>query len=172
MLMDWVGSHRADKSALPIADRHYNRQKVGSPQFVPPGRCKVFITSDQSALWVTSWPFAQYVKHAWAGAWVNSLFRNEDQSRPERSSELIKAAIAATLFEWPIPPFLGMITFVDPKHVKPTIRRGKSIYGYCYLKAGFKHVGFTKGGLWTWQLLPEEMPVPAPCRGLQQQFAL
>lgn len=172
MLMDWTASNRADKLARPIADRHYNRQKIGASGFVPPGRCKVFVTSDRSALWVTSWPFAQYVKHAWAGAWVNTLFRNEDQGRSERSSELIRSAIAATLFEWPNPPFLGMVTFVDPKHVKPTIRRGKSIYGYCYLKAGFQHVGFTKGGLWAWQLLPEEMPLPAPCRGSQQMFAL
>jgi hypothetical protein len=32
-------SHRADHRALPLADRHYNRQKPGTPQFVPPGRC-------------------------------------------------------------------------------------------------------------------------------------
>lgn len=37
----WALSHRADARALPIADRHYNRQKIGSPQFVPPGRCVV-----------------------------------------------------------------------------------------------------------------------------------
>jgi hypothetical protein len=24
--------------------------------------------------------------------------------------------------------------------------------------AGFRHVGFTKGGLWAWQMLPDEMP--------------
>jgi len=35
------------------------------------------------------------------------------------------------------------------------------MWGYCYLKAGFKHVGFTKGGLWAWQMLPSEMPLAA-----------
>src|SRR3546814_9775325 len=69
-----------------IADRHYNRQKIGSPQFVPPGRCAVLINTKSPSLWVTSWPFAQYVKHAWAGAWVNSLFRHEGQ---ELASDLI-----------------------------------------------------------------------------------
>ena len=137
-----------------MADRHYNRQKPGTPQFVPPGRCLVLLCD--GALWVTSWPFAEYVKHAWPGAWVNSLYRKE---RPGQASTLIREAIAATRSIWTPPP-LGMVSFVDPKHVKPVMRRGKPIYGYCYLKAGFKHVGFTKGGLWVWQMLPHEMPEP------------
>ena len=38
-----------------------------------------FYTENQGgkALWVTSFPFAQYVRHQWAGAWVCSAFRNE-----------------------------------------------------------------------------------------------
>jgi len=152
--MLWEESHRADRMALPLADRHYNRQKVGSPQFVPPGRCHVLLTPEADALWVSSYPFAQYVRHAW----VNSLFRNESD---KVASDLILDAIASTRTVWE-PPDLGMVTFVDPKHVKPVRRRGKDIYGYCYLKAGFRHVGFTKGGLWVWQMLPHEMPPPKP----------
>lgn len=151
----WRLSHRADSRALPLADRHYNRQKIGSLQFVPPGKCLVLLAPHANALWVTSWPIAEYVKHAWAGAWINSLFRNETQTQ---ASDMILAAVAATRLIWPDVPPLGMITFVDPKHVPPIIRRGKAIYGYCYLKAGFTHVGFTKGGLWAWQMLPHQMP--------------
>ena len=150
--MTWALSHRADQDALPLADRHYNRQKIGSPQFVPPGRCLVL--KQERALWVTSWPFERYVKHAWAGAWVNSLFRSEGAGV---ASELIREAIAHTRSVWE-PPQQGLITFVDPRHVKETKVRGKSIYGYCYLKAGFTHVGFTKGGLWAWLMLPDDMP--------------
>src|SRR5580700_4409499 len=136
--MIWNLSHRADPLALPLADRHYNRQKIGSPQFVPPGRCLVLLCD--GALWVTSWPFPQFVKHAWPGAWVNSLFRKEC---PGRASIMIREAIAATKSVWN-PPENGMISFVDSKHVDHTMIRGEKIYGYCYLKAGFKHVGFTK----------------------------
>lgn len=146
----WLMSHRADKRALPIADRHYNRQKIGSPQFVPPGRCVVLLTECEKALWVTSWPFAQYVKHAWAGAWVNSMFRNEGAGL---SSDLIRAAIAMTKTVWPDPPQLGIITFVDRSKV-----RAKKDYGMCYRKAGFSEVGTTKGGLLAFQMLPAEMP--------------
>lgn len=153
--MIWRLSHRADKAALPLADRHYNRQKIGSPQFVPPGRCLVLLARDGQALWVTSYPFAQYVKHAWAGAWVNSLFRREGGEYP--ASEMIREAVAITRSVWE-PPELGLITFVDPKHVPPTMVHGEKVYGWSYGKAGFKHVGFTKAGLWAWQLLPSDMP--------------
>src|SRR3990167_10550184 len=142
--MIWRLSHRADAAALPLADRHYNRQKIGSAQFVPPGRCLVLLRECGRGLWVTSWPFAAYVKHAWAGAWVNSLFRSEGAGV---ASVLILQAVAATRSIWQ-PPEHGIVTFVSPKHVPPKVRRGQSIYGYSYLKAGFKHVGFTKGGLW------------------------
>lgn len=147
--MPWRLSHRFDLPARLIADRHYNRQKVGSPQFVPPGRCVVLL--QEKALWVTSWPFAEYTKHAWAGAWVNSLFRNEGAGL---SSELILEAVAATRSIWE-PPDLGMITFVNAAKV-----RHKRDPGRCYLRAGFSQVGETKGGLLAFQLLPAQMPDP------------
>jgi hypothetical protein len=153
--MNWCTSHRAHAPDAALADRHYNRQSVGSMQFVPPGRCMVLLSQNRQAVWVTSWPFPEFTKHQWAGAWVNSLFRNEG---PGRASDLIRAAVAATKARWTPPP-LGIVTFVDPTAVRPTVRRGREIFGYCYLKAGFRHVGFTKRhGLWVWQMLPAEMP--------------
>ena len=151
--MRWERSHRFDPRALPLADRHYNRQKVGSPQFVPPGRCVVLLTSNADALWVTSWPFAAFVRHAWAGAWVCSCFRNESA---HLSSELITEAVAATRFLFGEPPALGMVTFVNADKVRP-----KRDPGRCYLRAGWTRVGFTKGGLVALQLLPADMPAPA-----------
>jgi hypothetical protein len=156
----WRLSSRADPRALPLADRHYNRQKVGSRQFVPPGRCVVLLTKDADALWVTSWPFAEYVQHAWAGAWVNSLFRNES---PYLSSDLIREAIAVTRSIWEPPP-LGLVTFVDARKIKSTNP------GFCYLKAGFERVGYTKGGLIALQMPPGQMPPPQPTA--QQQLTL
>jgi hypothetical protein len=154
----WTLSHRFDPRALPLADRHYNRRKVGSPQFVPPGRCLVMLAACERALWVTSWPFAEYVRHAWGGAWVNSLFRSENAGV---ASTLIRQAVAHTRSIWE-PPDLGMVTFVDSKHTPGTMVRGERIHGYSYMKAGFRHVGYTKGGLWAWQLLPADMPAAVP----------
>jgi hypothetical protein len=163
--MRWKLSHRADPFARDIADRHYNRQKIGSPQFVPPGRCLVLTahTDTGRALWVTSWPFAEYVKHAWPGAWVCSAFRNENAAQ---ASDLIREAVAASLARWQAPP-LGMITFLDRRAVKPIKRHGVPTWGHTWRLAGFKHVGETKGGLMAWQLLPADMPVPSPAVGTQ-----
>lgn len=155
----WTRSHRADRDCLPIADRHYNRQKPGSPQFVPPGRC--FVLKAPGAVWVTSWPYAEYVKHAWAGAWVNSMFRKECEGI---ASEFIKLAISATRVEWPEVPELGIISFIDPNEVKPRKIRGRQAIGESYFQAGFRHVGYTKSGLWAMQMLPHEMPEPLPAR--------
>lgn len=149
--MPWYRSHRADQVTRQIADRHYNRQKIGTPQFVPPGRCLVLRTLAGDAFWVTSYPFAQYVKHAWAGAWICSAFRNESA---HLSSDLIRAAVQATRTVWEPPP-LGMVTFVDPRKV-----RRKRDFGRCYRRAGFTVCGETKGGLVALQLLPDAMPEP------------
>lgn len=136
--MRWRLSHRCDPLARELADRHYNRQSIGADNFVPPGRCLVLWTP--GAFWVTSWPLAEYVRHAWAGAWMCSAFRNE---RPDLylSSELIREAVAATRARYGEPPALGMVTFVD---------RDK-----------------TQGGLVALQLLPDAMPRPEYAIGAQ-----
>lgn len=161
--MAWALSHRFDPAAAALADRHYNRQKVGSPQFVPPGRCLVLLTPEADALWVTSWPFAEYVRHAWAGAWVCSLFRNESA---RLSSELIREAVACTRWRFGEPPPEGFVTFVDRDKT-----RRKRDPGRCYRKAGWRPVGETKGGLVALHLAPEAMPDPAPPLGAQLAIA-
>lgn len=168
----WRRSYRADPAALPLADRHYNRQKIGSPQFVPPGRCLVLLTDAAAALWVTGYPYAEHVRHEWAGAMVNSLFRRE--AGPP-ASDLIRAACAATRARWEPPP-LGMVTFVDPRKIRPVhgrcrcapdcpYRRGPTVPGWSYVRAGFRHVGVTREeGLIALRLFVEDWPDPSPAR--------
>jgi hypothetical protein len=129
----------------------------------------VLLTEKADALWITSWPFAEYVKHAWAGAWVCSCFRNESV---HLSSELITEAVAATIYRYGPAPDLGMITFVNPKKVNPIKVRGKTEWGFCYKKAGFREVGATKGGLVALQILPDEMPAARPAIGVLVQLPL
>ncbi len=155
--MRWCLSHRADPAAKLLADRHYNRQKVGAPQFVPPGSCLVLVTDCARAFWVTSWPQAEYVKHAWAGAWVCSAFRSEGAGV---ASDLIREALAATMAYYGEPPPLGLITFIDRDEVRPVVVRGKPTWGYTWRKAGFEQVGETQGGLLAFQCLPAKMPAP------------
>lgn len=164
--MLWCMSHRADIAARLIADRHYNRQKIGTPQFVPPGRCMVLLTPCAKAFWVTSWPFGEYVKHAWPGAWMCSAFRSEGGGR---ASELIRDAVAATRHFYGEPPELGMVTFLDRNQVRPIKTHGVKSWGWTWKQAGFREVGETKGGLLALQLLPQNMPEPKAARPMSTQ---
>lgn len=155
--MIWRRSWRADPEARALADRHYSRQNIGAAQFVPPGACAVFVAGDPvDALWVTSAPLAEYVRHQWAGAWVCAIYRNEKAGR--RSSDLIRDAIAATRHQLGDPPALGMISFVDERAV-----RAKTTPGRCFLEAGFEPVGRTvERDYLALQISPDRMPAPAP----------
>lgn len=73
------------------------------------------------------------------------------------ASDMIRLAVAHTRWKWPDVPDLGMVTFVDAGKV-----RHKRDPGRCYTHAGFRRVGFTKGGLVALQLLPEDMPEALP----------
>lgn len=145
---------------------------------MPPGRCLVLITENRDALWVTSWPFAEYVRHAWPGAWINSLFCNRG---PVLSSLLIREAVSVTRSIYEVPP-LGMVTFIDES--KTRRRRGKNSQpGQCYHHAGFRQAicaahmiasddcaaceGKTKGGLFAVQMLPADMPEAEEIGSLQ-----
>lgn len=166
--MDWHLSTRCREDSRDIADRHYNRQSPGAVGFVPPGRCLVLHDHVAEALWVTSWPFAEYTKHEWAGAWINSTFRKEGEGV---ASEMIRQAVAATRAFFGEPPPLGMVTFVNRAKVEPTRVRGKDVWGWTYRKAGFKEVGETKiHKLLALQLLPHDMPDAAPFPGMQSRL--
>jgi hypothetical protein len=161
----WRLSWRADPAACAIANRHYNRQKPNSPQFVPPGSCLVLITD--GALWVTSAPRAEYVNHAWAGAWICTLFRREPDC-PHRASDLIRDAVAATRWRYGAPPPQGFVTFVNRVKTKP-----KRNPGYCYLMAGWRPIGRTKkAGLYALGLTQQELLKVEPAIPQDAQLSL
>jgi len=124
---------------------------------MPPGSCRVLVANNGKAVFGLSFPKAEYVKHAWAGAWMVSIFRNEESG--PLASDMIREAMAHMQTEYDVPD-LGCVTFVDPKKVPGIMERGERIKGFCFHKAGFKPVGETKKGLIAWQLLPKQMPEP------------
>lgn len=160
----WQLVSRADPRANTLAKRHYTCQSPNSDQYVPPGRCLCLYSQRRGkAVWVTSWPLAEYVKHEWAGAWINSLFRSESRVL---ASVLIREAVAATRWYFGDPPSLGMVSFINPQYVRP-----KEQLGRCYIAAGFEFVGTTQGGLLAFQLTPDRMPEPQPPIGAQLRLA-
>lgn len=156
--MRWHLSHHFDPWSAEMADRHYSRRKPGSPQFMPPGR-KLVLRCD-GAVWGTSWPFPEYVAHAWPGAWICTIFRRESDC-PFLASDLIREAVACTRWRFGTPPELGMVTWIQPKKVRPTMVRGREVWGWTYRRAGFVDDAPTKGGFLTLRLPPEAMPAAA-----------
>lgn len=156
--MIWRKSHRCDPKTKVLADRHCNRQNPESPQFVPPGRCLVLRATSEDAFWVSSWPFEEYTKHEWAGAWICTAFRNEGSLL---SSSLVVQAESATRWYWGEPPELGFVTFVNRDKV-----RKKRDFGRCYRKAGWVEIGETKGGLLALGHSKELIPDPKPPIGV------
>lgn len=135
---------------------------------MPPGRCFALVvpmeSGGASAVWGTSWPY--FAKHPWQGAWMCTVFRNE---HPELhlSSDLIRQAVAVTRAIYPAVPELGMITLVDEDKT-----RRKRDPGRCYLRAGFRRVGYMKSGHIVLQLLPADMPEAMEPHGWQQRLDL
>jgi hypothetical protein len=171
--MNWRISFQSDPAALVLADRHYSRKSIGSKHCMPPGRQFVLVSGDSMAVWGASWPLAEYSMNAWAGAWVNTLFRRE---QGPQASVLIREALAATRWYWPDVPsvpwsyngesgYVAMITFIDRKKV-----RTKRDPGRCYRKAGFKVIGETKNGLLTLGIEVSDMPEPQEPIGAQRSL--
>ncbi len=149
--MDWQITHRADKWARAIADRHYSRVTPGAVQFAPPGFALVLLTANHQALWVSSWQKETYAPYP---GWICSLFRRESGPGP-LASELIRQAVAVTRWAWGNPPMQGMLTFIDPRKVRSVNP------GWCFKMAGFQLAGRTQSGHVILRLAPEAMPAPA-----------
>jgi len=143
-----------------LADRHYSRRTPGSSQFAPPGR--KLVLKCVGAYWVTSWPYPQYVKREWRTAKRCAAFRRESDC-PYVASDLIRQAVAATRWKYGDPPDEGMVTMIDTKKVRPTMVRGKPVYGWVFRRVGFVDAepSYTRGGLLVLQLWPDAMPEAA-----------
>lgn len=107
-------------------------------------------TNTGKAVWVTS--RQMHVKHLWPGAWECAMFRNEGAAK---ASKLIRQAVAATRAHYGTPPPLGMITFVDPKHVAE-----KRDLGWTFIMAGFRPLASMLDHKLVLQMTPERMPRP------------
>lgn len=127
----WLVTHKGDRSCRLLADRHYSRQTVGSPQFCRPGRNLVLRTAAGDAVWVT-W---DGIRDDGLRAWECTIFRNES---PATSSGMIREAVAATLAEWGEPPPDGLITYVKAAAIRSTNP------GCCFKRAGWRRIGESK----------------------------
>lgn len=128
-----------DPRACALADRHYSRRKIGSPQFMPPGQTIVLLGSDARAVfgWWRPHPASGLVAMNGLDGWTCTIFRNEGSTR---SSDLILDAEAVFAEQGLGVGPSGLITYVFDSKVS------SANPGYCFKCAGWKRTGRSADG--------------------------
>jgi hypothetical protein len=135
----WQRVTKFDPRSAALADRHYSRRKVGSPQFMPPGQTVILLALDEAAVfgWWRPHPASGLRAMNGLDGWTCTIFRNEGA---ERSSDLIVAAEAAlrAVVDGCGPD--GFITYVWDRKVRSVNP------GYCFKRAGYVARGRSADG--------------------------
>jgi hypothetical protein len=134
----WIIVPKFTSSAARLADGHYSRRKIGSPQFMPPGQTLVLLTPNELAVfgWWRPHPSSGITAMNGLDGWTCTIFRN---TGPACSSELILAAERELLARYDCGPD-GLLTYVwDAKVTSPNP-------GYCFKVAGWKAIGRSADG--------------------------
>lgn len=129
----WQVVTKFDPRSAALADRHYSRRKIGSPQFMPPGQTLILLTETADAV------FGWWRPHPSSGlralnnldGWTCTIFRNEST---QLSSSLILAAEVELLSRYDVGPD-GLLTYVWDKKIRSVNP------GYCFKLAGYRTVG-------------------------------
>jgi hypothetical protein len=126
----WRVSHKADPVGAKIADGHYSRRKIGSPQFMPPGDTLVLVRDDAVFGWWRANPASGIAPMNGLYGWTCSIFRNAAGTL--RSSALIlEAEIELVRLGKGCGPD-GMLTYVFDRKVQSPNP------GYCFKCAGWR----------------------------------
>ena len=144
----WEQVTKFDRRAAALADRHYSRRKVGSPQFMPPGETVVLLLRGGGAVfgWWRPHPRSGIKQMNGLDGWTCSIFRNESDLR---SSDLILDAELALSGRTCGPD--GLLTYVWDKKVR------SANPGYCFKLAGYSVRGRSADGRKTLLSKPFEM---------------
>lgn len=134
----WQVRGRFSAAAAALADRHYSREVVGSPQVGGPGHVLVLVTPCERAAWISKRhageifevgrPRTRTTADGHRG-YRCGLFRNEGAGL---ASDLILAAVELTERLWGPPPESGWLTYVRRDLV------ASPNPGYCFKRAGWE----------------------------------
>lgn len=152
----WIRVGKFDPRAAALADRHYSRRKVGSPQFMPPGETVILLSPGSDAVfgWWRPHPSSGIVAMNGLDGWTCTIFRNESQ---QRSSDLILAAEEFLLDLGVTVGPDGLITYVWDSRVS------SQNPGYCFKRAGWRRTGRSADGKKTLlQKAASARPLAAP----------
>jgi hypothetical protein len=141
---NWIEVRDGDPRAVALYRRHYScdnrKADLVRYGFSGNGESMILMTLDCKALFC--WRFQdKYQRDKQQG--VNcSVFRNESNLL---SSDLIKEGMTLAWVRW---PSKRLYTYVNPDKIKSTNP------GYCFIKAGWRKCGYSKGGLLILEISP------------------
>lgn len=130
----WLITRDGDPVARRLFDRHYSRVpgRIGKPgKFIGPGEYLALRTDAGDALFV----WRKFIDDSGQAGINCAVFRNEG---PSQSSSLIRQADACADLCW---PRQRHYTYVDGAAVRSRNP------GWCFICAGWRRCGVTKGGL-------------------------
>lgn len=159
----WEHAWHKDIRGRKLADRHYSRKTVGAAEYMPPGYKIVLIGKDDKAIWGVqrTAPKSGVTRRDGFVCWDNTIFRNE-RTDGYVASDMIREAIAICLGFWSDIPADGLHSFIDPRHVEPTICRSMPAFGESYVKAKFSFHSVTRNGLLRFVLSAEKLRAITP----------
>jgi hypothetical protein len=135
----WIAVPKFDPTACDLADRHYSRRKIGSPQFMPPGQTLVLLERDGKAVfgWWRPHPDCGHSSMNGLDGWTCTIFRNESH---HLSSMLILEAETALFRSGKGCGPDGLLTYVFDSRIRSCNP------GYCFQQAGWAKIGRSKDG--------------------------
>jgi hypothetical protein len=144
----WWLTKDGDKDCLAMYERHYSAYRYADgrkrTQFVGPGEKVVLRTASANALWV----WRRFIDDSGQQGINCAVFRNESA---HRSSRLISQADQIADVLW---PDCRHYTYVNPA------RLVSKNPGFCFLSAGWRRCGRTKGGLLIMERFPSQSKAP------------
>ena len=129
----WERRTKFDVHGCALADRHYSRRKIGSPQFMPPGQTVVLVLPSNDAVfgWWRPHPDSGLKAMNGLDGWTCTIFRNESR---QLSSNLILMA-ELVLYESQNCGKDGFLSYVFDSKIQ------SSNPGCCFKKAGWRVKG-------------------------------
>lgn len=138
----WHRVTKFDPRAAYLADGHYSRRTIGSPQYMPPGQTLCLLTPDARAVfgWWRPHPDSGLKAMNGLDGWTCTIFRN---TGPLLSSLLILDAELALYSLGVTCGPDGLLTYVYDKKVATFGQPGKIARraGWCFRKAGYRPDG-------------------------------
>jgi hypothetical protein len=135
----WRRTGKFDPIAASLADRHYSRRTIGSPQIMPPGQTIILVSHDHRAVfgWWRPDPLSGIKAMNGLDGWTCTIFRNE--SDVLSSLMILDAEKAISEFGYGCGPD-GLLTYVWDARIRSVNP------GYCFKRAGWIYRGHSADG--------------------------